>query len=156
MNPHQEILKYEYDTCQVHADRIEMALEEIKMILPLTPEKMNTMTTHELGITELLTGRFAKLQDAMGEKIFPFILMNLGEDIKGKSFIDRLHMLEKLGYIAHAEDWFVYRRARNAAAHEYPDVPELMVKNLEEIIHLAGELLAYWKFLKEKIAKLLT
>ncbi|MBI1954527.1 MAG: hypothetical protein HYS39_02850 [Proteobacteria bacterium] len=80
---------------------------------------------------------------------------NLGEDINNKSFIDRLYRLEKLGYIDKAEEWFIYRRARNAASHEYPEAPELMVKNLKEIIHLAKNLLDYWSVLDQKIIQIL-
>ena len=155
MNPYQEILRRERQSCYIHASRIQQSLAEIHTILPLTAEKLTNMSTYELAITELLTGRFAKLQDAMGEKIFPLILLNLGEDIQGKSFIDRLHMLEKLGYMDNAQYWFVYRKARNAAAHEYPDNPEMMVKNLKDIIGLAEELVIYWNYLDKKIETIL-
>jgi len=150
MNETMEILKKERDACSIHADRMEKALREIAKISPLSIEKINSMNTHELAITELLTGRFSKLQDTIGGKIFPLILIAIGEDISGKSFIDRLNMLEKLGYIENASHWFDYRNARNAAAHEYPDNPDLALKNLENLIRLAQELLMYWQFLKIK------
>ena len=73
------------------------------------------------------------------------------EDIINKSFIDRLNMLEKLGYINDAQHWFTYRKARNSVAHEYPENLDLMLKNLEEIIHLAKDLSLYWDGLRIKI-----
>ena len=114
------------------------------------------MDTHELGITELLTGRFAKLQEAIGKKIFPLILIAIGEDIESMSFIDRLNLLEKLGYISDAQHWFDYRNARNAVAHDYPDSPDLMVQYLEEVIELAKDLLDYWKSLEQKINQIIS
>lgn len=155
MNEKKEILKKEQESCNIHADRIEKALAEIAKILPLSIDKIQNMNTQELAITELLTGRFAKLQDAIGEKIFPLILINLGEDIKGRSFIDRLNLIEKLGYINDSEHWLDYRNARNAVSHEYPDSPDLMLENLIEIFNLAKELLDYWKNLDQKIKVLL-
>ena len=151
-----ELLKKEYESCNIHADRIKRALIEIEKILPLSIEKIIGMDTHELGMTELLTGRLAKLQDTIGEKIFPLILRAIGEDIKGKSFIDRLNLLEKLNYIDNAEHWFEYRDARNAVSHEYPDSPDLMIENLKEIIELSKQLLKYWQDLGEKIIRIIT
>lgn len=156
MNEKIEILKKEHESCNVHADRIEKALAEIAKFSPLSIDKIQNMNTQELAVTELLTGRFAKLQDAIGEKIFPLILINIGEDIKGRSFIDRLNLLEKLGYINDAGHWFDYRNARNAVSHEYPDSPELMLKNLTEILSLAKELLEYWKKLDKKIKQIIS
>jgi len=151
----KELLEKEQEVCDLHADRITKALNEIEKITPLSVEKIENMNTHELGVTELLTGRFAKLQDTLGEKIFPLTLVAIGEDIEGMSFIDRLNLLEKLGYLDNAQHWFDYRNARNAAAHEYPNSPDLMVKNLEHIIDLAKQLLDYWQKLKQKIQKII-
>lgn len=151
----KELFQSNLDACELHADRIEKALKEVEQFFPLTVEKLALMDTHQLAVTELLTGRFSKLQDTVGERIFPHLLSLLGEDIERKSFIDKLNKLEKLGYIDKAEDWFVYRRARNAIAHEYPDNPELMLKNLLEVIDLSRKLLVYWKDLDKKIKKLI-
>jgi len=151
----KELLKKEQETCNIHVDRITKALNEIEKICPLSIEKIENMNTHELGITELLTNRFARLQDAIGKKIFPLILVAVGEDIEGMSFIDRLNLVEKLGYIDSAQHWFDYREARNTVTHEYPDSPALMVEALEEVIVLAKELLAYWQKLEKKIEKII-
>ena len=151
----KELFQSNLDACTLHADRIDKALKEVEQFSPLTEEKLASMDTHQLAVTELLTGRFSKLQDTIGEKIFPQLLNLLGEDIEGKSFIDKLNKLEKLGYINKAEDWFVYRRARNAIAHEYPDNPGLMLKNLLEVINLSKKLLVYWQDLDKKIKKLI-
>ena len=43
----------------------------------------------------MFTGRFAKLQDAMSESLFPEFLKFLGENFSSLSMIDRLNMLEK-------------------------------------------------------------
>lgn len=151
----KELLKKELESCDIHADRMTKALEEIAKMLPLSVYKIQNMSTTELGITELLTGRFAKLQDTIGEKIFPLILVAIGEDIKGKSFIDRLNLLEQLNHIDSVQRWFDYRDARNAVSHEYPDSPDLAISNFEEILVLADELLVYWQNLEIKIKQII-
>jgi hypothetical protein len=156
MNQHlKQLLKHQCESCAIHADRIKIAFNEMEGFLPLSLEKINILTPHELGILELLTGRFAKLQDAIGEKIFPLILQVIGEDIKLMSFVDRLNLLEKLGYINDAYHWFEYRKARNSISHEYPDNPKLLVQNLENVLQLSKDLLMYWNQLKKKIQKII-
>lgn len=130
----KELLKKKYEVCNLHADRMRKALNEIKKITPLSQIKIENMNTHELA--ELLTGRFAKLQDTLGKKIFPLILIAIGEDTQGMSFIDRLNLLEKLGYIDDAQHWFDYRDARNAAAHEIRIAQLLWLKTLKTSLDL--------------------
>ena len=38
--------------------------------------------------------------------------------------LDKLHRLEKLGYIENSEQWQTLRILRNRFAHEYPDDPD--------------------------------
>ncbi len=40
--------------------------------------------------------RFCKMQDTMGEKLFPLTLEALGEEVRNKPFIDILNKLERL------------------------------------------------------------
>jgi uncharacterized protein YutE (UPF0331/DUF86 family) len=75
----------------------------------------------------------------------------LEEDISGKSFIDILNKLEKLGFLESAEKWKQIREIRNAIAHDYPDNPDLVATNLNQAINIAYELLNYWQRLKRII-----
>lgn len=151
MMDNKEALLKELQVCALHVDRIEKALAEIMLFLPLTKEKIEHFSVQELAITELLTSRFAKLQDAMGEKLFPLYLTYLGEDIVSKSFIDRLNRLEKLGIIPASNRWFQYRRARNAIAHEYPDSIEMTLSNLNEVLLLSKELIGLFYQIQHRI-----
>ena len=67
----QEALKI----ADIHAERLQMAAEEIDF--PLSVKKLENLSLHDLGIFELYTSRFAKLQDHMGSNIFPLLLKEL-------------------------------------------------------------------------------
>ena len=64
--------------------------------------------------------RFAKMQSSMGERFFPLVLEYLGEDVKGKPFIDILNRLEVLNLIPSAGLWKEIRELRNRLVHIYP------------------------------------
>ncbi len=149
----QEILKSNIEICDIHADRIQQALNYLKPLLPIQPSALESLGGQDLGFLELLTGRFAKLQDAIGQKIFPNLLEILKEDIEGQSFLDILNRLEKLGILENVEFWLELRKIRNSIAHEYPDNPELMAKNLNQAFSASFKLLDYWLLLKGYIAR---
>jgi hypothetical protein len=146
-----KILEAAIIQCDVHMARMEMALKHISKLIPFTSEKLAHLADEDLGFLELLTSRLAKLQDTIGQKIFPNMLILLEEDISGKSFIDILNKLEKLGFLESAEKWKQIREIRNAIAHDYPDNPDLVATNLNQAINIAYELLNYWQRLKRII-----
>ena len=99
----------------------------------------------------MVTSRFAKLQDTMGQKIFPLILTSVGEEVANKTFIDILNMFEKFGFIDNANFWISLRQTRNAIANEYPDNLEKLVIDLNAVYTQSEKLLAYWQKLKTRI-----
>jgi hypothetical protein len=153
MNDIEEItiFKSTIEVCNIHKERIQMAYEMLNQKFPFTADKIEHLSPLELGMSELLINRFSKLQDTIGEKIFPHVLTLLGENIYQKSFIDRLNMLEKLGIIKDANQWQNYRTARNAATHEYPDNLNRMAENLNHVMTLSQELVTFWMKLQQLI-----
>lgn len=145
------ILKSEIEICDLQKSRMEMAFKNLQAILPLTKEKYLNLSETELSFLDMLTARFAKLQDTMGNKIFPLFLELLQEDTSGKSTLDRIHKLEKLGVLKSADEWIAMRSSRNSIAHDYPDNPELMVTNLNQAISYALALSKYWEKLRLQI-----
>jgi DnaJ-domain-containing protein 1 len=65
--------------------------------------------------------RFSKIQDSMGDKLFPLILRELMEYRNSMPLKDVLNRLEKLELIPSADRWKEYRELRNILTHEYPD-----------------------------------
>ena len=139
------------DICNMHKMRIQTAHEKLIQSHPFTAEKIENLDLFQLGMAEILINRFSKLQDTIGEKIFPNILLLLGESIYQTSFIDRLNMLEKIGIIEDANDWQEYRNARNASTHEYPDNLKLMAENLNNVMTLSQKLIIFWDRLHQLI-----
>lgn len=143
-----DLLKVEIAIANFHAERIEKALRHTQHLLPIQPFYIDKLKDEELGFLELLTSRFAKLQDCIGQKIFPLILTLLQEDIQGKSFLDCLNKLEKLEIIPNTDFWLKFREVRNILTHEYPDNPTLLANNLNKAFDYAQDLLKYWQGLK--------
>lgn len=75
-------------------------------------------------LTDQILYRFAKLQDAMGERLVSATLAWLREQPEAWSMRDRLDRLEKLGCLD-VEAWLKWRDVRNRQAHEYPGAAEL-------------------------------
>ncbi len=145
------ILNQEIKICDLHVSRIRLAIDRIQKLLPFTPQLLENLPLEQLGFLDIITGRFSKLQDTIGQKVFPLILEILQEDISKKSYLDRLYLLEKLGFLEKADYWVSLRNIRNALTHEYPDHPELIVKNLNQGIEACKGLLEYWEALKKLI-----
>jgi len=142
-------LKNEIEVCDLHADRLQMAMNHIKLIFPLTPEKLETLKDEEIGLLELMTSRFAKLQDTIGQKIFPLLLRILGEYQERDSFIDRLNKLEKLEILNDVDFWHRMRDVRNEIAHDYPEGADEKILKIRHCFDSSLALLSFWEELKQ-------
>ncbi len=114
---YNEILKI----CQRHTDRMRWSMKQIQPHIPFTANTLNDLSDMELAVLDQFSTRFSKLQDTMGEKLFPAVLELTKEQGNLLTFVDRLHRLEKIGAIPSADDWLLLREMRNAFSHEYPD-----------------------------------
>jgi hypothetical protein len=135
----------------VHVNRLEIALHHNAHLLPFQPAQLQSLTDAELGYLEMLTARFAKLQDFLNAKVFPAYLELVGVGQDQDSGIDRLHKLEKLGLLSDSKEWVAMRMLRNHITHEYPDNPELMASNLNQTVAYTKNLIIFWHHLKPKI-----
>ena len=150
-----ELLRSAMQICGIHADRLSTAVSNLEKITPFTTDKFTELTFHELAVLEMLTGRFAKLQDLIGDKIFKLLLIIMGEYKSDSTFIDRLNLLEKLEILPSREDWEDMRDLRNHIVHEYPDDLDLVVENLNKAMIYAKQLVDYWLALRIKILTIL-
>jgi len=78
---------------------------------------------------EAFVGRFSRLQDTLGDKLLPILLLALGEI--PAAVIDNLDRAERLGLIASADQWLVMRKLRNQMVHEYVEDPEVLINALQ-------------------------
>ena len=109
------------EECELHLARIGHALMRLHGLLPLTVESSEGLSDDDIAFLDQLIYRYLKLQDTMGEKLFPLTLSLLGERVDAKPFIDILNRLEKLELIPSRETWMNWRELRNDLTHEYPD-----------------------------------
>lgn len=97
------------------------ALTSLDPILPMTGQTFEHLTDAQVQSVDQFILRFTKLQDAMGNRLFPAILQYLQEQYEERPMLDKLNRLEKLGYIQNAEAWQNIRNTRNKFTHDYPD-----------------------------------
>jgi hypothetical protein len=115
---------------QRHLDVLAAAAADLTAALPFTGESCAALSGDTLRAVDQFVLRFTKLQDAAWTRLFPALLIVLGEPYEDRSMIDRLDRLEKLGYIDSADHWQEMRVLRNRFAHEYPEEPEKIAANL--------------------------
>jgi len=102
--------------------------------MPLNASRYQQLSDDEIEHIDQFLYRFAKLQDAMGEKIFFLILEFLKEEnTTNKPFIDILNRLEQLGLLENKNVWLELRKIRNNIAHQYEDEPQQAAEALNAI-----------------------
>jgi hypothetical protein len=139
--------------CNKHIEKITVSKKHLSAIMPLSVERYLNLNDVDISFIDQLIFRFSKLQDTMGEKIFPFILVLSKEEVKKKTFIDILNRLEELEIIDKAE-WLKLREIRNDIAHEYSFNRDEVVDSIVAIYTVSEELMGIYKatynFCKDK------
>ncbi len=122
-----------FSECDKHVLRMNSAKAKLAAVLPLTSIGYSALTEDEIEHIDQFLFRFAKLQDAIGQRLFKSILLFLQEDVEGVPFVDILSKLEKLHLIESSTQWQMLREVRNEIAHQYDDAPELAAQALNTI-----------------------
>ena len=78
---------------------------------------------------EAFVGRFGRLQDTLGDKLPPILLIALGE--KTSAAIDNLDRAERLGLLQSADEWMTMRNLRNQMVHECVEDPVVLSNALQ-------------------------
>jgi len=142
-------LKESIKLCAIHYDRMNYAFEKIQNEFPLNSQTYESLSYDQLSYIDQLIFRFSKLQDSMGSRLFPAILENLGEDIKGKPFIDQLTKLEELKLLDNHKEWLRLRETRNTVAHEYPFHSEEIIEGLNLLYEDVQVISEIWSGMKK-------
>jgi len=121
-----------WQQCARHRHHLRHALQAVQRTLPLSAADLQAMDDEAVQDWDQLILRFAKLQDTMGSRLFPAVLEALQEGYEDRPMIDKLHRLEKLGYLGSAEQWHGLRVIRNRFAHDYPEDDALKAAYLNE------------------------
>jgi hypothetical protein len=127
-------LKKVISECDKHLKRINSAYLKMSMFMPLDASRYQQLSDDEIEHIDQFLYRFAKLQDAMGEKLFLLILEFLKEEnTTNKPFIDILNRLEQLDLLENKNVWLELRKIRNNIAHQYEDEPQQVAEALNAI-----------------------
>lgn len=118
-------------TCQRHVDRLNWSMKQMQPHIPFTADTLSDLNDIDLAILDQFSTRFSKLQDVMGEKLFPAVLGLTKEPGNLVAFVDKLQRMEKIGAIHSADDWLLLREMRNAFSHEYPDDPAIQASIID-------------------------
>jgi len=123
--------------CDKHLERIRRAHTKMALFMPLDASRYAELSDDEVEHIDQFLFRFAKLQDAIGEKLFVSMLEFLKEENpKNKPFIDILNRLERLGLLDNKNVWLELRKIRSNIAHQYEDEPA-QASNALNAIYLA-------------------
>ena len=102
--------------------------------MPLDENKYQQLSDDEIEHIDQFLFRFAKLQDAIGEKLFMLLLEFLKEEnTRTRPFIDILNRLEQLGFLDDKNVWLELRKIRNNIAHQYEEEPKQAAEALNAI-----------------------
>lgn len=99
--------------------------------VPFTTDRAGRLET-DLELSERVeafVGRFGRLQDTVGDKLLPALLLALGE--APGAVIDNLDRAERLGLLTSADEWLVMRQLRNQMVHECVEDLALLVSALQ-------------------------
>lgn len=61
--------------CHLHVDVLMEALSEVRHWLPFTPDTVQLINKEQIRVLDQVGYRFTKLQDTMGQKVLPAILV---------------------------------------------------------------------------------
>lgn len=78
---------------------------------------------------DAFVARYSRLQDTLGDKLIPQLLLFLGEDL-GPA-VDNLDKAERFGWIQSTDEWFTHRKLRNQMIHDYIDDPRILADALD-------------------------
>lgn len=121
--------------CGLHAQVLAQALDEVQPLLPFDASSVAAINPAQRRLLDQIAYRFAKLQDSLGEKVLPGLLLAAQEPVAPEaSFIEKLQRLERLGAVPSAAEWKLLRELRNALAHDYPDAPDLQAAWLNRLV----------------------
>lgn len=89
---------------------------------------------------EAFASRYGRLQDTLGDKLFPRLLDLIGQ--RGKTLLDVLNQVERIGLLHDAQAWLEWRNLRNQLVHEYMENPKEFAIALNTANEYAGRLVA--------------
>jgi hypothetical protein len=137
------------DELDIHFKRVDNILPEVESYLPFTIDDFEN--TEKIKTIDSFIYRFTKIQDKMGEKLFPKVLQELQEYKNNMAFIDILNKLERLELIDSSDEWIDFRKFRNNLTHEYPNNEEDIVEAINLLIDVYKKIKNIYKIVLKRV-----
>ncbi len=119
--------------CDTHLERIARSRKLLAAFFPLEPARVGSLSEEQVEHVDQFIFRFAKLQDAIGTRLYPALRALLDDDDSPLPFLDVLAKLEKYGIVPDSQIWQFFRNLRNNFAHDYPEKHELTAAGLNTL-----------------------
>lgn len=148
---HAPLLKSAVDIADRHSQILANALLDLDQGPAPTAEILMKDDPQLLRLLDQIQSRFTKLQDHLGNRLFPTLLDALAEDAS-LAMLDRLGRLEALGYLESSDTWLALRATRNRLAHDYPASPEELAAEVLQAVEAARTLVELWSRLRLMLA----
>ena len=145
----KEKLEKIFYECDKHIERLNSASQMMINFMPLNSKSYDNLSDDKIVYIDQFLFRFSKLQDAMGQKLFRWILICIDEEVEGKPFVDILNRLEKLSLLDSANEWRELREDRNELSHNYEDEPEIMSETINKLFKKHHELIDIYTIIKD-------
>jgi hypothetical protein len=146
-----ERLQREFEVCDKHILRIRQAVERLGLPIPLSAEAYAYLNEEQVGCVDQFIFRFSKLQDAMGAKIFRYILAYMGDDVTSLPMRDILNRMERYHLLSSADEWIYLRDLRNELSHDYPLMESSVVDILNQLFLKMESLIEIYERIKKSI-----
>jgi hypothetical protein len=137
------------DELDIHFKRVDNILPEVESYLPFTIDDFEN--TEKIKTIDSFIYRFTKIQDKMGEKLFPKVLQELQEYKNNMAFIDILNKLERLELIDSSDEWIDFRKFRNNLTHEYPNNEEDIVEAINLLVDVYKKIKNIYKIVLKRV-----
>jgi hypothetical protein len=127
------------------AARLRRSLDELRPIMPLTPERLERLDEAGEKALDAFMKRYEQLVTTLQDQVFEAVVAVTGGPPAGGKLASRrdyAELMEKLGMIGSAARHLQMVKARNRLARVYPSQPALQVRHLNDAVALAPELLA--------------
>ncbi|MDP2831770.1 MAG: hypothetical protein Q8Q28_00415 [Pseudomonadota bacterium] len=148
----QAALRHAHQLCLGHREALQDALADLGQ-RGLAGEDLDRLNTQDRRLLDQFAYRYTRLQDDMGNRLFPAVLRALGEEIAAMPVLDRLNRLEQLGWLPSADAWADLRRIRNEFTHDYPESAGDRLSRLQLAIQAASRLLEVLAGIDRNIAQ---
>ena len=133
--------------CDKHVQKIQTAKQYLNEIMPFSVKSYAQISDIHASFVDQLIFRFSKLQDTIGESLFPAILVLAKEPVKSKTFIDILNRIEELEIVTKYQ-WLELREVRNEISHEYSFNVDDVVVGINDIFNRSVDLMKIYHKIK--------